>query len=282
VAGATSTGGDSGSTGTTGTTGGTTGTGTTGGTTGTDTTSAGSTGGTTGDALCSTQRCVVYAETDHELYEIDPAHPDSTTKLCTFGGALTSSTADSVNDIAVQRDGALYGITRTDLYRIDPATCAATHVVQMASSGFNCLAFDGQGHLIAATQTGDVSLIDVGTGAVTAAGRFGGTLGCSGDLVTLSNGLVYATAKDSSCTSNCTDLLVTLDPSNGYQATTVGDIGSAGVFGLGFWGGVLYGFTKNGESIQIDPASGAGTTLGVQATLKFYGAGTTPLAPILR
>ena len=51
--------------------------------------------------------------------------------------------------------------------------------------------------------------------------------------------------------------------------------------GLGFWGGSLYGFSSGGSTLKIDPATGIGTTLNTNSALKFYGAGTTPRAPIL-
>jgi hypothetical protein len=230
---------------------------------------------------------VVYAETAHSLYQVDPTNPTSTTKICDFGGALAGTTsAKAVNDIAVDLTGQLFAITKTDLYSINGSTCSATHLAALGASGttngFNGLSFDAQGHLLAANDIGDVKLIDVATGSVQTAGSFGGHFTCSGDIVTLSTGVVYATAKDTSCTgSSCNDKLVSLNPGFGYQATLIGDIGYAGVFGLGYWDGTLYGFTRNGQSIQIDPVTGAGTLLGTQSTLTFFGAGTTPLAPVV-
>ena len=254
----------------------------------TSTSTSTSSSGSTGVAgICSSQRCVVYAQTDHELYQVDPTDAGNLQDLCAFGGALGSTSADAVNDIAVRADGQLYAITKTDLYTVDPSTCAATHVQSVAPPGgnsFNCLGFLSDGTLLGATSQGDVTKIDPTTGAPTQVGSFGGGLKCSGDIVAVSNGvadLIFASAKPISGSSS-SDKLVSLDPNNGYQATVIGDIGSPSVFGLGFWGGKLYGFTSSGDTLEIDPGTGHGNVLHqTSPTLKFYGAGTTPRAPII-
>jgi hypothetical protein len=192
-----------------------------------------------------------------------------------------------VNDIAVKADGTLYAVTKTDLYEVDPSSCSATHVhsiTSSASNGYNCMAFLTDGTLLAATAQGDVTQIDPSTGAPSQVGTFGSNLACSGDIVAVNNGtndVIFATAKPLSGTSSNGDKLVTLDPNNSYHATVIGSVGYSGVYGLGFWGGKLYGFDKNGHVLEIDPGTGAGTVLNTTSpALTFYGAGTTPRAPI--
>ena len=54
------------------------------------------------------------------------------------------------------------------------------------------------------------------------------------------------------------------------------------VLGLGYWGGVAYGFTLAGSLIQINLMTGAGTVIPIPnapADLMFLGAGTTTVAP---
>jgi hypothetical protein len=249
-------------------------------TTGTTGTSAGADAG----SICSSQACVVYAESARTLYRVDPTPPNAITRVCDFSGAIPGDAG--VNDIAVQGNGTLYGITKTDLYTIDPVTCVATHVVNLGpnAGGFNGLTFTAADTLLAADARGHVATIDTATGTVNDAGAFGGTYGCSGDIVGIGNGVIYATAKDSAAPRGSNDILVTLDPSAGYAATPVSatnDLGYAGIFGLGYWGGVLYGFDKSGNTLSIDPALGTSTLLHNSAGVHFFGAGTTPKAPVI-
>ena len=242
----------------------------------------GTSGGVDAGTLCDTQNCVIYAETQHALYQVSPSPPNALSELCGFGGDISAT--DAVNDIAVQRDGTLYGITRTDLYRIAPATCAGTHVATLAANAgsYNCLSFTDADTLVAADANGQVVTIDPGSGQVSDAGHFGGGFGCSGDLVALSNGQVYATAKYIR-DAGVNDMLVTLDPGSGYAATRVSGatLGYHSIFGLGYWAGTLYGFDHSGNLLAIDPVAGTSTFLRNQPNTVFYGAGTTPLAPII-
>lgn len=248
------------------------------GTTGT----TGTTGGYDAGAICQSQACVVYAESAHTLYQVDPNPPNTIAPLCDFGGDIYPDAG--VNDIAVKTNGALYGITKNDVYAINPATCVGSYVATLAAGhgDYNCLSFTGQDTLLAADGQGQVVTIDINTGAVADAGRFGTNLGCSGDLVSLSNGTVYATAKVLN-DGGVNDLLVTLDPSRGYFATPVSTntLGYKGIFGLGYWAGTLYGFDKNGHTLAIDPVQGTSTVLHTNTGVVFYGAGTTPLAPVV-
>ncbi|MBS2031698.1 MAG: hypothetical protein JST54_27625 [Deltaproteobacteria bacterium] len=252
-----------------------------GGTTTTGTT--GTSGSFDAGAICGTQACVVYAESQHTLYRVDPNPPNTLTSVCDFNGAIPGDAG--VNDIAVQRNGALWGITRTDLYSIDANTCAGTHVAALAQSagGFNGLTFSDADTLVAADADGHVVTIDTTTGQVSDAGHFGTNLGCSGDIVALSDGTFYATAKILDGGSNATDVLVTLDPNNGYFATRVSSqsTGYHGIFGLGYWAGEFYGFDRNGNVLTIDPVTGVATLIHNEPNTVFYGAGTTPLAPIV-
>ena len=65
------------------------------------------------------------------------------------------------------------------------------------ANGFNGLTFTLSGALLAAdNSTGDVDSIDPSTGIVSTVGNYGNGLFSSGDLVALSNGVIYATATD--------------------------------------------------------------------------------------
>ena len=228
---------------------------------------------TTPANICTTQSCVVYAETATDLYQVDPVALTQT-HLCAFSGV-----GGAVNDIAVDASGVLYALTATTLYRVDPRTCASTQVASIAGAvNFNGLSFLADGRLVAVDDTGAVDQIDPATGAVSSVGSYGGNLGSSGDLVAISSGEIYATARDRSGAIT-DDVLVKLDPARGFAATAVGTItGFRQIYGLGYWAGVLYGFDSSGQVTKIDPATGR-ASLAINNALVWYGAGTTPLAP---
>jgi hypothetical protein len=253
----------------------------TGGTTATNGPTGGS-GGTSGGNLCDSQRCVVYASADHDLYQIDPQTLEQE-HLCAFGGDLSGSSADVVTDLAVSAQGTVYAITLTKLYTVDPASCAATRVATLSQAGTRWvgLTFTASGELLGADGSGAVAQIDPASGQVTAAGSFRNGLACSGDLVAINDaqGSIYATATDG---SGGNDLLVKLDPGS-HVASVVGDVGYRSVFGLGFWAGKLYAFTHAGATLEIDPATGAATSIGTTSpAVSFSGGATTPLAPVFQ
>lgn len=240
--------------------------------------SGGSSGGTT---ICSTQNCTVYAQTGTDLYSIDPSTL-AQTHVGAFSGDLSGA---SVYDIAVRADGLIYAITATDLYSVNPSTCVGTHIaVLTGANGFNGLTFTLTGTLLAAdNSTGDVDAIDPTTGTVSTVGNYGSLSGTqlysSGDLVALSNGVIYATATDNS--GNNPDVLVTVDPTNSYAATVVGSTGYYGIYGLAYWAGVVYGFDDEGDSLSIDPTTGIATLISNNSAFMWFGAGTTPNAPVI-
>jgi hypothetical protein len=104
----------------------------------------------------------------------------------------------------------------------------------------------------------------------------------SGDIVCVqvakSEWATYATLKcsDGYAASGCaTDFLASIEPETG-KATLIGT-GTSGftrIFGLGFWGDEVYGFTNGGEYVTIDVATGLATEVLINED-GFWGAGTT-------
>ncbi|HEY8427348.1 MAG TPA: hypothetical protein VIL20_03205, partial [Sandaracinaceae bacterium] len=76
--------------------------------------------------------------------------------------------------------------------------------------------------------------------------------------------------------------------SDGRSVVTVigpiedGSTGFTEVFGLGYWGRNLYGFTNRGQLIRIDRTTGDASIVATSTgASQFWGAGVTVAAPVL-
>lgn len=156
-------------------------------------------------------------------------------------------------DIALDPiNGNLYGIVNGyTLASISTTTGVGTAI---GSTGYviNGLTFDSSGTLYG---SGGVSLftVDLGTGAATPVGNTSFT--SSGDIAFDSNGNLFMSA-----TGQNGDQLVSVNPSTG-AGSLIGNIGFSDVYGLNFSGSILYGFTLNGHTIDINTSNGTGTSL---------------------
>lgn len=153
------------------------------------------------------------------------------------------------------------------LYRVEVSTGVATRVGALGTF-VNGLTLGPTGVLIGAGY-GRLYDIDATTGVATPISDL--TLPCdsSGDLAYL-NGYLYATTK---CWGASSDSLIEVDLS-AKTVRTVGNIGFSDVYGLSTLEGGLYGTTRYGELIRIDPSSGRAILL---RTLSFGVYGTQSL-----
>jgi hypothetical protein len=213
---------------------------------------------------------VMYAHSGSELFRIDP-----TTLEVTLVGSFNPN-APHMTDLAVTPDGQVYALSNNNLYRVDPQTAKVTWVAQVPGTLNVAMTFDIDGSLLAADKEGGFKRVDPTTGQITEVGSYGSGLGSSGDLVALADGSLYDVNDVGTAKSNNT--LVKVDPATG-AAVTVGAIGFRMVWGLSFWGGTLYGFTRSGEFIAIEPATGEGTLIHTFPN-EFWGAAVTPKAPL--
>lgn len=235
----------------------------------------------------------VYAHSGTTLYVVDTA-----TLTPTRIGDFTNLGTQSMLDIAVDRDEHMIGVTRDKIFQIDVATAAATYLADFgAVRGFSSLSFvpanpanpDGPEVLIAANDAGLVYRIDIAGASATAVqvGSYGmqgaTTIGSSGDIVSVRGFGTVATVN----VGNGPDYLARLDPANGWRATVIGaGTGYDNIFGLGFWGGKLYGFVDGGFEagtgtiIVIDPQTGA-VSQPRAGTVRWFGAGVTTIAPLI-
>jgi hypothetical protein len=171
---------------------------------------------------------------------------------------------EQITDIAIDSDGRFFGVTWEGLYGINGHTAEVWRIADVAIPLFG-LTCTSDGRLVGG---GDgLYLIDEVTGAFTELvppGRYE----TSGDLVGLPDGLLYWAVREG-------DDLVVVDPNTGATSLR-GVIGVERVYGLGYAADSLYGFTEEGQVLQISPSTGEVVT---SSTLPgtWYGATTNPV-----
>jgi hypothetical protein len=233
--------------------------------------------GGAGDAGPPPVDAEVYAHSPDTLYRLDPITKKMTT-VGLFGGCGT------VIDIALDKNGVMFGTSFGGLYKINTSTAACT---QVALGGYpNSLSFVPAGTvdpvneaLVGYNGTTYVRM-DTTTGAVTTIGNLGNAgYASSGDLVSLIGGSSYLTVNG----NGCGDCLVEINPTTGALIKKIGPLGHASVYGLAYWAGVAYGFDASGTLFQIDVTTAATVNIPIPnapANLVFYGAGSTTAAPL--
>ena len=235
----------------------------------------------------------VYAHSDTMLYKLEPISK-TVTIIGTFD-CLESS--GSMWDIALDKDGDMFGSTNGSSASLVHITKSTAHceIVVHADSLPNSLAFVPAGTLepteevLVGFDRSSYVRIDKLTGDVQQIGSLnpnntGASWESSGDIVSIIGDKTYATVKPyDGGTSYGTDTIVEIDPVTGQATKVIGNTGFYGLWGLGYWGGIAYGFSEGGELCQIDLTTGAGQTIAIpnlSSGLSFWGAGVTTAAPI--
>jgi hypothetical protein len=223
----------------------------------------------------------VYAHSPTELFQVNPRTFEvRSIGLFTFP---SDGRMHQMTDIAITADNQIWGVTFDALYRIDASNAACTYVTNLASGLlFNGLSFlpgtsGGPERLVATTLEGEVYEIDRSSGAAMHLGSYGGGYGSSGDLVFVYGAGTFATVVDGNLFSP-TEYLARIDETTG-AATIIGPTGSTHTWGIGYWGGTLYGFTDGGQFVTIDTMTGRATTVSSSA-VEWWGAGVSTRAPI--
>jgi hypothetical protein len=215
----------------------------------------------------------VFAHSPDTLYKLDPD-----TKITTVVGPFQG--CDQVIDIALDKDGVMFGTTFGGLFRIDKTNAACTHI---ADGGYpNSLSFvpkgtvDQNAEALVGYLGSTYVRIDTTTGVMTTIGAINGGYASSGDIVSVIGGGTYLTVNG----NGCGDCIIEVDPKTGDMKQMIGPLGHSSVFGLAFWGGVAYGFDAFGELFQIDLGSATTTVIPTTPGLVFWGAGSTTAAPL--
>ena len=224
----------------------------------------------------------LYAHTSSTLYKL------GATGFQLIGGFKYDKNGGEMTDIALDENGALFGVTFNDLFACDKATAACKWLAGLPQS-FNGLTFvpkgtvkPNVGALIAIANSGSWNLVDVvgGKATITPLGQYGGGMGSSGDAVSVEGVGTYATVTAIMAFS---DKLVQVDPKTGAVLKTVGDTGVSGLWGVAWSAGTLYGFGSNGKVYAIDLKTGKATpsnALQVPPNVSWWGAGVSTRASI--
>jgi hypothetical protein len=228
----------------------------------------------------------VYGHSSTNLYRLDPVSL-KLTNLGTFDGADGSMT-----DIALDKDGVMYGITFSSVYRIDykksPKSLPKCTHLALLTNTFNGLTMVPQGMIDSAKEVLVGVAIDGGwwridpsgvTAKLTQLGSYGGGWMSSGDAVGIIGDKVYATVFRSVAGEH--DHVVTVNPKTGAVIKDIGDTGVDGFWGVGYWGGIMYGFTSNGTIYKIDLKTAKATEIPVKDKPSggWWGAGVVTNAP---
>jgi hypothetical protein len=239
---------------------------------------------------------LVYAHSGTHLYRID-----TRTNAPVDIGAFTGTGTQGITDIAVDKNGAMVGITLNKLYSIDVNTGAATLIkaLGVSAQNFTSLSYvptnfsdpNSTEILVAASTAGLVYQIDPTTGNATQIGDYnksgsGTQIGSSGDIVAV-RGLGILATVNVGTTLTDPDYLATIDPTTWNATPLPQSTNYDRIFGLAFWGGTVYGFaddptapSTSGFLLSIDPTTGAATLLN-HGMIGWYGAGVTTNAPIV-
>jgi len=240
----------------------------------------------------------VYAHSADTLYLLEPI-----SKQVTIVGAFDCT--GSMVDIAIDRTGRMTGSAAISfngalggmLVSVD-STNAHCQELNRGPNLVTSLTYVPEGTLVANAEAlvgyadDRYVRVDPTTGNLTNIGLLNNATGggtkwiSSGDVVSIKDGGTYLTVKPDTGAIAGGDRIVEVDPKTGALKRIIGPTGSDDVLGLGYWGGIAYGFTIAGTLIQIDLTTGAGSPIpipGAAATpeLSFLGAGTTTVAPII-
>ncbi|MCE9575163.1 MAG: hypothetical protein K8W52_18570 [Deltaproteobacteria bacterium] len=201
-----------------------------------------------------------YVNTGDALFEIDP-DTLALTRLGAFDFA--PGAADAITDIAIDRDGRLYGVGFEALYRIDRATLHCAPIARYPGRSFNTLAvlpaavkahYEGPDLLVAAeAHSSTVSGLDPQTGADTVLGDLGDGQVAGGDLAWVpGRGPVMITIDSAG-----REGLARIERDTFAARPLPGPWGFALVRGLVVLPAGLVGVSEGGDLLDIDAATGS-------------------------
>lgn len=249
-----------------------------------------------GDDDTPVGQVLVYAHSRDRLYSFSPEILQ-VTEVGPF--AVQGGEAEDILDIAIDRDGLMFAIGPTTLYRVNEFTAELTVVGALTGGGakpphISALGFIARNEykaeevLFGADNSGKLFEIDASSGALTNRGYYPDGWLSSGDVVSVEKLGTYATVKRENSAGD-TLVKISFDGSGVKSVQVIGPIETADgseqfikLFGLGYWGDVLYGFMSDGRFISIDTETAeAQLVSATTGTNEFWGAGVTTRAPVV-
>jgi hypothetical protein len=221
--------------------------------------------GGTGDTAPPAASAPIYVHADATLYTWSPGDAEPV-EIGAFHDRNTSAALGGITDIAIDADGALFGVIGAGLFRIDP-TDAAMDAVGNVPDGSNGLTFLPDGRLLVAGSA--LVAVDLDSGA-TEAVYTGGEWSSSGDVVAIPDGTVHW-----SCVGSSTDRWVIFDPTDG-SATLAGDTSAVYLWGVAYADDQIFAFDAHGGIWEIDGTTGASTRI-ITTSISYAGATTNPI-----
>jgi hypothetical protein len=246
------------------------------------------------------ENSLVYANTQDNLYVIDPAEGGDLVLVGALSAPCIPSgdTNSGLYDIAVSADGVMVGIAAEALYTVDTETAACTLLKEfpVGAPHFFSLSWvvgvdpaEPEVEKLVAASVEEGEWVEVNPEGTTLDEIFvhlgyhdppDYELVSSGDIVSVQVGptewVTYVTLKcaDGYTATGCeSDFLAVVNPETGL-ADVIGTTGFTRIFGLGFWGDEVYGFTNQAKYLTIDVTTGLATEK-LTHDAGFWGAGTT-------
>ncbi len=236
---------------------------------------------------------LIYAHSRDTLFTFS-AYTNTVTEIGPFR-TPEGTQAPFMLDLAVDSEGVVFTSSDDSLWRVDPMTATATEIGDFGLGREQLFALtflapdespDGTEMLIGATNEGVYYEVDRDTAATSPLGAYPDGWSSSGDIVSVEGLGTFATLRRSDYPADV--LARILFASDGSSVVTViGPIESESeeftqIFGLGYWGRNLFGFSNAGQLIRIDRNTGDGTVVSTTTgTSQFWGAGVTVAVPVL-
>lgn len=237
----------------------------------------------TKDVIATGSGGAIFAHSSGTLYRIDQKG------FALVGNFTFDTNAGSMTDIAIDKNGALYGVTFNDLFLCDSKTAKCKWLASLPES-FNGLTFVPKGTvkvndetLIGIANSGTWNEIDVsGTSAsLKTLGNYG-SYSSSGDAFSVETIGTFATVKDTWSFSG-TDILVEVNPATGAVIKKIGDTGVSDLWGFAWYAGKFYGFSDDTNVYEIDTVTAKAkiaTAFKAPSGVQWWGAGVSTRAAL--
>jgi hypothetical protein len=239
---------------------------------------------------------LIYLHSRDTLYAFSP-YTNTVDEIGVFRLA-NGDEAPFMTDLAVDSAENVFTSSDESLWRVNVTSGIVTEVgtFDIGSERLFALSFlapdespDGTEMLIGATNEGAYYEIDRNDGSTSLLGEYPDDWTSSGDIVSVAGFGTFATVRRPSPSEPEADTLARIEfTSSGASVVTVigpieqGNTLFTEIFGLGYWGRRFYGFTNDGELLEIDRDTGAATVVSQDTGAEqFWGAGVTTRVPIL-